>query len=491
MCRNKRGSESDKPREACGVAGIYGAPEAANLVYLMLYALQHRGQEGAGIVTLHNGQFNTVRGPGLVSDVFNQPSLATLEGSIAIGHVRYSTAGASVLKNIQPIGVEYVRGRLAVAHNGNLVNADAIKRELEEYGTIFQTSSDTEVLIHLIARSPKKNFLDALVSSLKKVEGAYSLVLLTDDALIAVRDPNGFRPLALGRLNEAYVVASETCAFDLIGAEYVRDVKPGEVVVIDNAGLHSHRFAEAKPSLCIFEHIYFSRPDSRIFGQSCWEARRMLGRVLARENQIPADVVVPVPDSGVCAAIGFAQEANLPFEMALIRNHYIGRTFIEPSQSIRDFGVKLKFNVVRDAVAGKRVVVVDDSLVRGTTARKIIKMIRKAGASEIHMRLSSPPVTHPCFYGMDFPTRKELIAATHDLREIARYLRVDSVAYLSREGMLSAMPEPRAHFCQACFSGDYPVEFAGRDQRSREEVMPKETGRDPRVMVLAKGRRSA
>lgn len=470
---------ADKPREECGIAGIVNAPEASNLVYLMLYALQHRGQEGAGIVSSDQNSFHAVRGRGLVADTFDQENLPTLAGNSAIGHVRYSTAGASDLKNAQPLLVEYARGNLAVAHNGNLVNAEEIKSELEGYGSIFQTTVDTEVLIHLIARSPKKSFLDALVSSLEKIKGAYSLLLLTDDGMLAARDPQGFRPLALGRLKDSLVVASETCAFDLIGAEYVRDIEPGEIVQINADGLRSVRFADASQprAFCIFENIYFSRPDSHIFGTSCWAARQMLGKILAQENTVAADVVVPVPDSGVCAALGFAQQSGLPMEMALIRNHYIGRTFIEPTQNIRDFGVKLKFNVVRESVKDKRVIVVDDSLVRGTTSRKIVKMLRQAGAKEVHMRLSSPPVTHPCFYGMDFPTRKELIAATHSLEEIATYLRVDSVAYLSMEGMLRAMPDPGQQFCRACFSGQYPVEFRRRSQMSEMDVAAKDAGK--------------
>jgi amidophosphoribosyltransferase len=471
MCKDK----TDKPREECGIAGVWNTPEASNLAYLMLYGLQHRGQEGSGIVSSDEGQFHFIRGRGLVADVFNQDNLKDLKGLAAIGHVRYSTTGSSVLRNAQPLAVEYCRGNLAVAHNGNLVNADEIRRELEAYGSIFQTTIDTEVLIHLIARSPMKNFLDAVVSSLEKVKGAYSLLLMTNDELIAARDPQGFRPLALGRLKEGYVIASETCAFDLIGAEYVRDIEPGEMVVINQHGLASRRFADpvAHQALCVFENIYFSRPDSKIFGSSCWKARQMLGRILAREAKVDADVVIPVPDSGVCAAIGFSQESGIPFDMGLIRNHYVGRTFIEPSQSIRDFGVKLKFNIVKDIVQGKRVIIVDDSLVRGTTSRKIVKMIRQAGAREIHMRLSSPPVTYPCFYGMDFPTRQELIAATHSLEEIATYLRVDSVAYLSLAGMMEAMPDQSQKFCQACFTGNYPVDFQKRAAKSEMNVAAK------------------
>ncbi|MCK5241398.1 amidophosphoribosyltransferase [bacterium] len=468
--------QEDKPREECGIAGICGQAEAANLVYLMLYALQHRGQEGAGIITSNELGFNAVRGTGLVADVFDENKLATLFGSVAIGHVRYSTTGPSTEKNAQPLMVEYSRGNLALAHNGNLVNAEKIRNTLVQEGSIFQTSADSEVLIHLLARSREKEFLEALSTSLLQMEGAYSVLLMNDDTLIAIRDPYGFRPLALGKVGEAYVVASETCAFDLVGAEYVRDVEPGEILLINKKGLRSHRFAPKpkRQAHCIFEYIYFSRPDSLIFGHSCWEARRRLGRMLAQENENPADIVIPVPDSGVCTAIGFSQEADIPFEMALIRNHYIGRTFIEPSQSIRDFGVKLKFNVVKEAVKGKRVIVIDDSLVRGTTARKIIKMIRQAGAKEIHMRLSSPPVKYPCFYGMDFPTRKELIAATHSQEEIAKYLRVDSVAYLSHEGMLKAMVEDENNFCCACFNGDYPVDFNERHEKSAREIVSKE-----------------
>ncbi len=473
-------AKNDKPREACGVAGVWNAGEASKLVYLMLYALQHRGQEGAGIVSLENGLFHTVRSRGQVADVFSEASLASLVGQAAIGHVRYSTTGSSVLKNAQPLAVEYARGNLAVAHNGNLVNAEEIRQELQEYGSIFQTTVDTEVLIHLIARSPRKKFVDALSSSLEKVRGAYSLLVMTNDLLIAARDPYGFRPLALGKIGDGYALASETCAFDLIGAEYLRDVEPGEMVILSKSGLSSQRFLPPaeNSAFCIFENIYFSRPDSHIFGTSCWQAREMLGRILARESHVDADLVVPVPDSGVCAAVGYAHEAKLPLEIALIRNHYIGRTFIEPSQHIRDFGVKLKFNVVRESVAGKRVIVVDDSLVRGTTSRKIIKMLRQAGAREVHMRLSSPPVTQPCFYGMDFPTRQELIAATHSLEEIATYLRVDSVAYLSVAGMLQAMPDQSQKFCRACFTGDYPVDFQKRSLLAAMDVCAKEVGQD-------------
>ena len=469
----------DKPREACGIAGVAGVPESAKLVYLMLYALQHRGQEGAGIVSLDQGRFVTVRDRGMVAEVFDENRLASLAGDTAIGHVRYSTAGSSALRNAQPLAVEYARGELALAHNGNLVNAEEIRRELEAYGSIFQTNVDTEVLIHLIARSPMKETADAVVSSLQKIKGAYSMLLMTNESVMVARDPQGFRPLALGRLGKGHVIASETCAFDLVGAEYVRDVEPGELVIITSSGVESRRFASKQDprAFCIFENIYFSRPDSRIFGTSCWQARQALGRILAEESHVEADLVVPVPDSGVCAAIGYAKASGIPFEMALIRNHYIGRTFIEPAQNIRDFGVKLKFNVVRESVRDKRIVVIDDSLVRGTTSRKIVKMLRQAGAKEVHMRISSPPVTHPCFYGMDFPTRQELIASSHTLEEIATYLRVDSVAYLSIEGMLRAMPDETQRFCRACFTGQYPVEFQQRAFISAKDVCGKQVER--------------
>ncbi|MCD4813262.1 amidophosphoribosyltransferase [bacterium] len=468
-------NQIDKPREACGIAAVVNVPEAANLVYLMLYGLQHRGQEGAGIIARDENGFTAVKGSGLVADVFNEEKLGTLPGKTSIGHVRYSTTGGSVEQNAQPILVEYSRGNLALAHNGNLVNADAIRHELVSSGSIFQTTADSEVLIHLLSRNQEKDFIKALSTSLEQLKGAYSFLLLNDEALYAIRDPYGFRPLAIGKLGGNYVVASETCSFDLIGADYIRDVEPGEIVKMSKYGLESYRFADKRQqALCIFEYIYFSRPDSIIFGNSCWEARRRLGQMLAKENQHPADLVIPVPDSGVCTAIGFSQEAGIPFEMALIRNHYIGRTFIEPSQSIRDFGVKLKFNVVKEAVRGKRVVVIDDSLVRGTTARKIVKMIRQAGAKEIHMKLSSPAVKYPCFYGMDFPTRKELIAATHSVDEITRHLRVDSVAYLSQEGMLAAMTEGKDCFCQACFDGNYPVDFGNRDELSGRDISEKQ-----------------
>ena len=454
----------DKFNDECGVFGIFGHPEAANLTYLGLYALQHRGQESCGIVAADGVQLRTHKGMGLVADVFKRNSIfAELPGSSAIGHVRYSTAGGNDIKNCQPIMVDYVHGSIAVAHNGNLVNALEIRAELERKGSIFSTTSDTEVVIHLIARSGGASLEDRLVEALRDVRGAYSLAFLTETRLVAVRDNSGFRPLALGKLDGAYVVASETCAFDLIEAEFIREIEPGEMVVIDKHGIKSYfPFEKISPTPCIFEHIYFARPDSTVFGRQVYGVRKEFGRQLAREFPVDADVVIPIPDSGVPAAIGYAQESGIRFETGLIRNHYVGRTFIEPQQSIRHFGVKLKLNPVREIIEGKRVVVIDDSIVRGTTARKIIKMIRNAGASEVHVRISSPPTSFPCYYGIDTPTRKELISSSHSLEEINRYITSDSLGYLSREGTLRAAGAPAGrpgHYCDACFSGQYPVKF--------------------------------
>ncbi len=454
----------DKFKDECGVFGIFRHPEAANLTYLGLYALQHRGQESCGIVASDGYRLRAHRGMGLVADVFkNDAVFENLPGSSAIGHVRYSTAGGNDMKNIQPIMVDYVRGSVAVAHNGNLVNAQEVRNKLENSGSIFSTTADTEVIIHLLAHAQSDSLADRITDALQTVKGAYSLVFLTETRMVAARDPNGFRPLALGKLDGAYVVASETCAFDLIEAEFIREIEPGEVLVIDKDGLQSfHPFAQVRPSPCIFEYIYFARPDSRIFGREVYGVRKEFGRQLAREHAVEADVVIPIPDSGVPAAVGYAEESGIPFQLGLIRNHYVGRTFIEPQQSIRHFGVKIKLNPVREVIEGKRVVIVDDSVVRGTTARKIIKMIRNAGAREIHMRVSSPPTSFPCFYGIDTPTRKELISSSHTVEEINRYITSDTLGYLSIEGMLAAagVPEGRSgHFCDACFSGKYPVKF--------------------------------
>ncbi len=454
----------DRFHDECGVFGIFGHPEAANLTYLGLYALQHRGQESCGIVASDGHNLTCYKKMGLVADVFRDPDVFTrLPGHSAIGHVRYSTAGGSDAKNIQPIMVDYHRGSIAVAHNGNLVNAQEVRNELEQEGSIFSTTADTEVIVHRIAKARAETLADRVVEALTGLKGAYCLVFLTETRLVAVRDPNGFRPLVLGRLDDAWVVASETCAFDLIEAEFVREIEPGEMIVVDKNGLTSYKpFDNVNPTPCIFEHIYFARPDSTIFGQQVYEARKEFGRVLAREHAVEADVVIPIPDSGVPAAIGYAEESGLPFQLGLIRNHYIGRTFIEPAQSIRHFGVKIKLNPVREVIQGKRVVVVDDSIVRGTTARKLIKMIRAAGAKEIHVRISSPPTCFPCYYGIDTPTRKELIASSHSIEEINRYITADTLGYLSFEGMRKAAGVPNGepgHYCDACFTGNYPVKF--------------------------------
>ncbi|WP_305040984.1 amidophosphoribosyltransferase [Geoalkalibacter sp.] len=454
----------DKLHEECGVFGIFGHPEASNLSYLGLYALQHRGQESCGIVASDGTRLRAHRGMGLVADVFKDEEIFNrLSGRSAIGHVRYSTAGGSDIKNVQPIMVDYLRGSIAVAHNGNLVNAQEIRNELELAGSIFSTTSDTEVIVHLLARAQADSLPDRIGQVLQDVRGAYSLVFLTETRMVAVRDPNGFRPLVLGRLDGAYVVASESCAFDLIEAEFIREIEPGEMVLIDKEGMKSYQpFGKANPTPCIFEHIYFARPDSVVFGRQVYGVRKEFGRMLAREHAVDADVVIPIPDSGVPAAIGYAEESGIPFQLGLIRNHYVGRTFIEPQQSIRHFGVKIKLNPVREVIEGKRVVVIDDSIVRGTTARKIIKMIRAAGAKEIHVRISSPPTSFPCYYGIDTPTRKELISSSHTIEEINRYITSDTLGYLSREGMREAAGLPGSkggHFCDACFSGFYPVKF--------------------------------
>lgn len=450
---------SDKFHEECGVVGVYGHPEAANLTYLGLHALQHRGQEGAGICASDGRHLSIEKSMGLVADIFSEKRLKRLPGNIAIGHNRYSTAGSSSLKNVQPIMVNFSLGSLAIAHNGNLVNAFELKNSLESRGAIFQSNSDSEVIVHLIASSRAGGLYERLVDTVREVSGAYSLLLMTESELIAIRDPYGFRPLSIGKHDGAYVVASETCAFDLIGAEYVRDVEPGEMVIINQNGLKSIKTAHSpRHAFCVFEFIYFARPDSNIFGQLNVDAmRKEFGRQLARENPVDADVVVPVPDSGVPAALGYAEESGIPFDFGLIRNHYVGRTFIEPRQSIRHFGVKIKLNPVRKLLEGRKVMVIDDSIVRGTTSKKIIKMIREGGgAKEVHMRISSPPTIGPCFYGIDTPTRKELIAATHTLEEIKKYITSDSLGYLSLEGLRTVVPNPE-RFCFACFDDNYPV----------------------------------
>ena len=454
-----------KWKEKCGVFGIYGHPEASNMAYLGLHALQHRGQESSGIVSSDRRHLYSHREMGLVVDIFDRDTLKKLPGDMAIGHNRYSTSGESEFKNAQPFVVESGFGSLAVAHNGNLVNATDIRSELEKEGAIFQSTMDTEVVVHLMAKAEERDLPDRLVASLRRVKGAYSILVLSADMLIAARDPNGFRPLVLGRLDGAPVFASETCALDLIGADFEREVEPGEVVVVREDGVQCFQpFPASQRSHCVFELIYFSRPDSLIFGENVHDVRKRLGRNLAREAPVDADVVVPVPDSGVPSALGYAEEAGLPFETGLIRNHYVGRTFIEPRQSIRHFGVKLKLNPVRSVIEGKRVVVVDDSIVRGTTSRKIVKMLKEAGARDVHMRISSPRTTNPCYYGIDTPTRKELVAATHSLEQIRRHITADSVQYLSMKGLCSAVTRDPGEFCYACFSGEYPVSFPSLEE---------------------------
>ncbi len=456
----------DKFKDECGVFGIFGHPEAANMTYLGLYALQHRGQESAGIAASDGEQVRISREMGYVADVFDGETLAKLPGPLAIGHVRYSTAGESKLLNAQPILIDCAHGQIGICHNGNIVNARELRDDLVRRGSIFQSNSDTEVILHLYARSRAASIEDAIVESVAQVQGAFSLAMLTKDKLIAVRDPHGFRPLALGRLDDAWVVASETCAMDLIGATYVRDVEPGEVVVISAAGIRSIKpFPPAPLAHCIFEHVYFARPDSYVFGRSVNEVRTEFGRIMAREQPVDADVVVPVPDSGVCAAMGYAEQSGIPLRMGLIRNHYVGRTFIQPQSSIRHFGVKVKLNPVRSILAGKRVVMVDDSIVRGTTSRKIVGMVRAAGAKEVHVRISCPPTISPCFYGVDTPSKSELIAATHTLPEIREFLEADSVAYLSLEGLMSAVGTSRGSYCSSCYTGVYPVAIP-RDEAS-------------------------
>jgi amidophosphoribosyltransferase len=445
-------------KEACGVFGIFRHEDVASLTYLGLYALQHRGQESAGIVVSDGKQLVGHRGMGLVSEVFNEDNLKQLKGTSAIGHVRYSTTGGSSLKNAQPFQVDYARGSLAIAHNGNLVNTKELRCRLEKSGSIFQSTMDSEIIVHLLAKSQSASFLDALVESLLQLKGAYSLLLLTPDYLIGVRDPHGFRPLCIGRLDGAYVLCSETCALDLIQADYLREVEPGEIIIIDTKGIHSVKpFPPTKPSLCIFEFIYFARPDSRVFGESVYLVRKRLGKELALETPLDCDLVIPMPDSGNCAALGFAQASGIPFEMGIIRNHYVGRTFIQPAQSSRDLGVKVKLNPVREIIHHQRIVVIEDSIVRGTTSKIRMKSLRDAGAKEVHMKVSCPPHRFPCYYGIDFPTREELIASSHSLEEIGKFIGVDTLDYLSLEGMIKAMPFPHDRFCLSCFDGRYPV----------------------------------
>ncbi len=456
--------------DECGVFGVCDSEDAANLAYLGLYALQHRGQESAGIAALDDGKIHVEREMGYVADVFDEARLSRLPGKTAIGHVRYSTAGESLLINAQPIVFATGRGPLALAHNGNLTNAREIRASLEDSGALFTTKSDSEVILHLVARSKSTTLAGAIAEALLEVRGAYSLVILSREGIFAARDPNGIRPLSLGIREGSPVVASETCAFDLIGARYERDVEPGEVVRLSREGLTSHRFAFPVSTPCVFEHVYFARPDSKVFGRSVAASRQGFGRALAREHPAEADVVVPVPDSGMYAALGYAEESGIPFALGLVRNHYVGRTFIEPKQAIRHFGVKVKLNPVREIVEGKRIVLVDDSIVRGTTSRKIVRMLREVGAREVHVRVSSPPTMNTCHYGIDTPTRGELIAANQPVEDIQKYIEADSLGYLSVEGMLAAFGRPLQSTCTACFTGIYPVEIE-EEEREKEHAL--------------------
>jgi len=462
--------DDDHFHDHCGVFGIFGHPEAAKMAYLGLYALQHRGQESAGIASTDGANIHVHKSLGHVQEIFTPDVIAQLPGEAAIGHTRYSTAGDTSLMNAQPVVIDCNKGKLALGHNGNLTNAIEVRRRLEHRGSIFQSTSDTEVIVHLIARSSARNLSGAIADALNQVEGAYSLLLLTRDEIYAIRDPRGFRPLCLGRLNGAWVAASETCAFDLIDAEYVREVEPGEMVRISRSGIESIRFAPEKPhQYCIFEHVYFSRPDSVVFGRPVNESRERLGRLLAQEHPAVADLVTPVPDSGVPAAIGYAAESGIPFRMGLIRNHYIGRTFIEPEQAIRDFGVKLKLNPVRRMLEGKRVVLVDDSIVRGTTSRKIVRLMREAGAAEVHVRISCPPTISPCYYGVDTPRREELIGANNSVEQIRQFLGADSLGYLSLKSMRAAVEDTEGKFCTSCYTGSYPTELVQLEVEAHRE----------------------
>ena len=459
----------DKFHDECGVVGIYGHPDAANLAYLGLYALQHRGQESAGIAASSNGKMHLEVGMGLVADVFSDARLKKLPGNIAVGHNRYSTTGVSRVKNAQPCLIEYSGGTMAMGHNGNLVNASEIRKELGAAGAIFQSTNDSEVIVHLMAQSRRNSFVDRAVAALSQVKGAYSIVLMSENELVAARDPQGFRPLCLGKLDGAYIVASESCVMDLVEAEFIREIEPGELILINQFGVKSfHPFQKASTKQCVFEHIYFSRPDSYLFGRSVYSTRKLMGKALAREKPVEADVVVPVPDSGVISAMGYSEEAKIPFQMGLIRNHYVGRTFIEPQSQIRNFGVKIKLNAVKPVIEGKRVIIIDDSIVRGTTSKKIVRMLREVGAREVHVRISSPPTTHSCFYGIDTPTKGELIASNMDIDQTCEYLGADSLHYISLEKMLEIFGEQKDDFCAACFDGRYPVDVTGSDGSTKQ-----------------------
>lgn len=459
----------DKLHEECGIIAVYGHPEAGNLAHLGLHALQHRGQESAGIATCDGKEIFCHKSMGHVAEIFTAGILNGLPGHSAIGHTRYSTAGDTAILNAQPFSVACNKGSIAVAHNGNLTNAAELRKELEDHGSIFQATSDTEVILHLVARSGQKTLPSALREALLMIEGAFSLVFLAKDCAIVARDPHGFRPLAMGRMElssgTTYVFASETCAFDLIDAEYIGDVEPGEMVIVDAKGMHREFYTvPQRRAQCVFEHVYFSRPDSMVFGRSVQHSREMMGRLLAQQMPVDADVVVPIPDSGVAAALGYAHASGIPFRHGLIRNHYVGRTFIEPSQAIRDFGVRLKLNPVREILKGKSVVLVDDSLVRGTTSQKIVRMVRNAGAREVHVRISCPPTVSPCFYGVDTPTKRELIAANNTVEEIRQFIGADTLDYLSLQNLGKSVVDDDQRFCYACYTGNYPTELVNIEE---------------------------
>jgi amidophosphoribosyltransferase len=466
----------DHPRHYCGVFGIFGHPNAAELTYYGLYALQHRGQESAGIVSSDGHQFRVHRGMGLVSQIFDGDILKQLVGTAAVGHTRYSTTGSSHLRNAQPLTVDCAKGQIAIAHNGNLTNAAALREELEARGSIFQTTVDSEIILHLMAQPSLNGHGNNLVETVRRIEGAFSLAILTENELIGVRDPHGFRPLCLGQVDGAWVLASESCALDLIHATFVREVAPGEIVIIDAQGLRSIQAApeHTRRAFCIFEYVYFARPDSKIGGRSVYQVRKEMGRQLAREHPVEADIVVPVPDSGNYAALGYSEETGIPFEMAFIRNHYVGRSFLQPSQLIRDFNVRVKLNLIPELVRGRRVVIVDDSIVRGTTCKTRVNTLKEAGAKEVHVRVSCPPHMNPCVYGIDFPDRKKLMAANYSVDEIRQYLNADSLAYLSQEGMVGATSLPKESFCMACYDGNYPVPY---DPKLEKNIMERRRAR--------------
>jgi amidophosphoribosyltransferase len=486
QAEDEDGTPFDKLREECGVMAVYGHPDAARMTYWGLYALQHRGQESAGIASADGHEVNDIKGMGLVSEIFTDDVLRKLPGHMAIGHTRYSTTGDSALLNAQPISVESTKGLIAIAHNGNLVNLGNSKARLERDGAVFQTTSDTEIIVQLIAHSKQSMLVDCIADSLAQVDGAFSIVMMTRNRIFAARDPHGFRPLSMGRIAgvngapDTFVFASETCAFDLLHAKYERDVEPGELVMVSEDGVTSRRFARetVPPASCIFEHVYFARPDSKIFGRWVQQSREEMGRQLARESGVAADLVVPVPDSGVTAALGYAAESGIPFNLGLIRNHYVGRTFIQPEQRTRDFGVRMKLNPVRNLLEGKRVILIDDSIIRGTTSRKIVRMVRAAGAKEVHMRISCPPTISPCFYGVDTPSKKDLIAANKSVEEICAFIEADSLAYLSLVGLTHSCTtgEPAtgmspASYCTACYTGNYPTAWV-----DVEEILPATVG---------------